>query len=235
MGFKTTRLNPPETAFTMIRRGFHRDSELSDAAHRVGCYLLTHTDTFVLTERRVAEHLARSNQTVRKALGDLEGRRYLVRPTNRRGRGAHHEYVLCDQALTDDEVCQIRARLDAATYSVGAENAPMLGVEGAPRVGAETALHKETTSIGEQSKQAVLTSLSDEWVPSLHVQQFAAEREIHLAEFMVKFREKTAGTRSSDWDNRCLQWLIRERPATSKQGGRGSVGGVGPDGRVWQE
>lgn len=246
MGFTVTRTNTPTSEFTVISNSFHRDPELADAAHRVACYLLSNADSWVLTEARLAENLGRSNRTIRKALDDLEERRYLVRPTDRKGRAHNHHYVLGDQAMTETEVCQVRAELDAGKLSAesalrsaeqhaqSALRSGEVSAESALNLSAESALNKKTnlkepTAVGRTEKPE---PLPDHWAPNEAHRREALKRNLDVDAMALKFRNWAVqnNVRLRDWELRFTSWIADEKPRTQAVQTVGNAGG-----RLWQE
>ena len=77
MSITVHRTNNPAHRYTMIANGFLR-SDLEPMAKVVGCYLLSHSESFVMTQERIAEAVGVSRPSVAKALRVLESAGYLV-------------------------------------------------------------------------------------------------------------------------------------------------------------
>lgn len=113
MGFKVRRTNTPKGDFTIIRNDFHRDPDLSSNAHRIGCVLLSHGPSYVMTTERLGASVGVSEKTAASALAELEASGYLVRPTKRTARAKAQVYIISDERMTDSEVTAARERLDS--------------------------------------------------------------------------------------------------------------------------
>ena len=103
-----TRYHRAEREFELIRRSFLRNPELRLAAFRVGAYVLSHADGFVQTQAQIARGCRLSVSTVRKALLELEDRRYVARRLVReKGQWIGTAYAVSDQPFTDEELAQL--------------------------------------------------------------------------------------------------------------------------------
>lgn len=69
----------PEVEFATIRNSFIRDSEIKPAAFRVALWVMSHSETFQITQASIARALNFNESTVREGLKQLEGLGYLIR------------------------------------------------------------------------------------------------------------------------------------------------------------
>jgi DNA-binding CsgD family transcriptional regulator len=116
------RYHRPTEAFSQVRNDFHRNPSLSLRAYRVAGYILSHADGFVQTQKQIARACSLSVTTVRAALEDLRGSRYLVSARVREhGRYVGTAYAVSDVPFTDAEV---NALSGLGTESVHTESVP---------------------------------------------------------------------------------------------------------------
>lgn len=85
----------------------------------------------------------------------------------------------------------------------------------------------------DQEQLATPGVLPEDWAPGEQLQRLASELGVNLAEFTAKFRDKTRGETSLDWNHRYQQWLMREKASRPRAGA--TTSGVSQDGRRWQE
>lgn len=100
----------PSDSFAMIRNAFIRDAEVKPSAFRVAVWVMSHDNTFEITQERIGRALAMSTTTVRAAFKQLEDLGYLVRVDTRDARGhrAPDELYLSQERFTDAERLELR-------------------------------------------------------------------------------------------------------------------------------
>jgi hypothetical protein len=98
----------PARAFTALRNDFVRNARVSLRAFRVGAFVLSHVDGFVLTQKTIARETGLSITTVRAALEDLRRDRYLVsRRVREGGRWTGTAYAVSDVPFTEAELAEL--------------------------------------------------------------------------------------------------------------------------------
>lgn len=99
-----SRYRRPDRDFVIVANSFAR-SKYSARAVKVGLYVLSHTEDYVLTQSRIASEIELSESTVQGALRDLESYGLLVRHEvrNERGHRAGTRMHVSDIPFTDDE------------------------------------------------------------------------------------------------------------------------------------
>lgn len=101
-----SRLHRPNTGYTLLSNDFLRNGEIPQGAFRLACYMLTHTESFEMTQESIGEVLGMVRNSVAKHLRWLESARYVVsfdKPRDAKGRKAGKHYYISEEGISEEE------------------------------------------------------------------------------------------------------------------------------------
>ena len=236
MSITIERHHNPTDHYTLVSNAFLR-ARVPVSAFRVGCYVLSHSTNFVLTQERIAEALEMSRTTVAKALKDLEELGYLIAKPVRSpaGHKVGTRLMFSDRGFTAEE----RQSLSKESGHRDTESVPNICADECP----ESVQHKKTISkktkeisesadsdldlgvVPQPKPKARKTAMPPAWKPPAALFSFGDSLHLSYSDVELeadRFRDWVAANNVKyvDWTAAFRNWLRRAAEMKSRGANR---------------